>query len=223
MPKIISSSSDPSLNSIDGISLHGAQELLSERYARNRVSIDYTRLIATLNHFREEEGWKPATTTTMHLSADPSSEGSQRFQTMLRHAGIELDVIHYRDTFVSLPPGRSPAESSSKPISSFASRLTYVAGLMARFPDSQLLIVSHAFELCGPLVDLARRLSGGRVGIAYFASLLDYRWRLAGLLDGKLQNVDFCDLDPYGKDLVGIDLVGQAPPGTDIRNGLSRF
>jgi hypothetical protein len=225
MAKISSpSSTDPSLNSIDGISLHGAQEFLGERSARNRVTIDYPKLVATLNDLRGKAGWLPAAVTTMHVSADPDSEGQQRFQSMLRHAGIELDVMHYRDTFVSLPPGRSPAEFNSKPIGSFASRLTYVAGLMARFKSPQLLIVTHAFELCGPLVDLVSRLPQGRVGIAYFASLLDYRWKLAGLLDRKLPGVAFFDLDPYGQELVGIDLDGQASPGTDIRsNALSRF
>jgi hypothetical protein len=214
---------DPSINSIDGISIHGAQEALGERYARNRVSIEYATLCTRLNELREQGGWKPATTTTMHVSADPSSEGQQRFQAMLRHTGIELDVTHYRDTFISLPPGRSPAESNSKPLGSFASRLTYVAGLMARFTSPQLLIVTHAFELCGPLVDLAHRLPRAKFGIAYFSSLLDYRWRLAGLLDGKLRGVDFFDLDPHGQELVGIDLIGQTTPGSNIPSGLSRF
>lgn len=223
MPRVSVSSSLPSYCSIDGISLHGAQEALSERFGRPRVSIDYSALIETLNSLRRESGWQPVATTTMHLSADPASEGQQRFQSMLRHIPIELDVVHYRDAFVSLPPGRSPSDTDYKPIGSLSSRIAYVIGLMARFPEPQMLVISHAFELCGPLVDLARRVPRGRVGLGYFSSLLDYRWKLAGLLDGRLQGVTFFDLEPAGERLVGIDLSGQPASSNDIRGGLSQF
>ncbi len=60
--------------------------------------------------------------------------------------------------------------------------------------------------------------------MAYFGSLLDYRWKAAGLLDeNKNGGVKFFDLDPYGRELLGVDLGGAPGVAGDIRAGLSRF
>jgi len=211
---------DPTI--VDAASLFDASEVIAERISRSKVTIDYSKLRECLDSLRRQHGWRPASPNTIVLSIDPNSEGQRRFQDMLRHAGFEVDVVHFRDTFVSVPPGRSPNEMSSKPIVSLAPRIAYVAGLMARFDDPQLLVISHGFELYGPLIDLRRRLASSRVGIAYFGSLLDYRWKLAGLFDGKL-DVEFFDLDLHSDDLLGVDLVGRTGVAPDARNGLGRF
>ncbi|MFH0982100.1 MAG: hypothetical protein V2A79_11220 [Planctomycetota bacterium] len=215
------SQSQQNVTVFDGASLHAAVEVLSERLGR-RLTIDYPKLKLRADEVRASAGWQPATISAILLSIDPDSEGQQRFQTMLRHAGFEPDLSHYRDAFVSLPPGRSPNEASGKSIVSFAARIAYIAGLMVRHPEPHVLVVSHSFELCGPLSDLAHRIPSAKVGIAYFASLIDFRWKAAGLLDGK-SPVTFFDLDAHGKELLGVNLTGGSGVLLDAKGGLSRF
>lgn len=220
MAKAPTSSLDPTL--IDAASLFDASEVIAERAGRAKVTIDYAKLRTCLDSLRREHGWRTATLNTILISIDPGSEGQQRFQSMLRHAGFEPDVIHFRDTFVSVPPGRSPNEMAGKPVVSLAPRIAYIAGLMSRHPASHFLVVSHSFELFGPLTDLRQRMPDGRVGIAYFGSLLDYRWKAAGLFDGKV-GIEFFDLDPYGDDLMGVDLAARPNTVRDARSAFSRF
>jgi len=220
MPRASSTSHHATV--VDGASLFDAAEAIGNRFGRSKVTVDYTKLNERLADLRRQEGWSTATVSTILLSIDPNSEGQQRFQTMLKHAGFEPDVVYFRDVFVSLPPGKSPADTSAKSTVTLASRLTYIAGLMARHPSSAFLVVTHSFELYGPLLDLAERLDQGKVGLAYFGSLLDYRWRLAGLMDGKL-GIKFFDLDPYGQELVGVELISKATDQQQFRSGLKRF
>ena len=207
---------------VDAASLFDASEVIAERVGRSKITVDYAKLRECLDSLREEHEWRPASLNTILLSIDPTSEGQQRFLNMLRHSEFEPDVIHFRDTFVSVPPGRSPNEMTGKSIVSLAPRIAYIAGLMARHADPQFLVVSHSFELYGPLTDLRHRIQNGRVGIAYFGSLLDYRWKAAGLFDREL-DVEFFDLDPHGDKLLGVDIAGRAGAATDVRAGLSRF
>ena len=220
MPKASSTSHHATV--VDGASLFDAAEAIGDRFGRSKVTVDYTKLNERLADLRRQANWNPATVSTIMLSIDPNSEGQQRFQSMLKHAGFEPDVVYFRDAFVSLPPGRSPADASAKSTVSLASRITYIAGLMSRYPSSEFLVITHSFELHGPLLDLADRLNQGKVGLAYFGSLLDYRWRLAGLMDGKL-NIEFFDLDPYGHELVGVELVAKVSDPQQFRSGLKRF
>lgn len=212
----------PSVTLIDGSSLFEAAECIGDRFGRQKITIDYSNLHNRLESFRKEAGWRPSTLSSIVLSIDPASEGQQRFQQMLKHSGFEPDVVYYRDAFASLPPGRSPVDSSIKSPVSLASRLAYISGLMAREPSSELLIVTHAYELHGPLVDLSERLTNGNVGVAYFSSLVDYRWKLAGLIENKL-SIQFFDLDDYGKELVEVDLVGKTSEQHSMASGLKRF
>jgi hypothetical protein len=207
---------------LDGASLFDAMEILGERFSRSQIKLDYGKLRQRLDALRREADWRPATLSTILLSLDPASEGQQRFMTMLNHSGFEPDVIHFRDAFASLPPGRSPGEAATKSQVSLAARIAYIAGLMLRHPDPHFLVVSHSFELCGPLTDLARRLPKGKVGLAYFGTLLDYRWKSAGLFDGQL-GIEFFDLDEWGQELVGIELISRPGAQSDARTGLARF
>jgi hypothetical protein len=225
-------SSPIDLTIVDGASLYDAAAFITESAARTKVTIDYSKLRERLNSLRREHGWRESTLNTIMLSIDPNSEGQQRFQSMLVHAEFEVDAIPFRDTFVSVPPGRSHTEvnGTGKPVVSLAPRIAYIAGLMSKQSEKQppekqlqILVVSHAFELYGPLVDVKQRLhAGGRVGIAYFGRLLDYRWKVSGLLDHQL-GIEFFDLDAYGDELLGIELTGRARSSLEVTNGLSRF
>jgi hypothetical protein len=44
--------------------------------------------------------------------------------------------------------------------------------------------------------------------------LMDYRWKGAGLFDGKL-GLEFFDLDAHGETLFGVDLSGRRGAGID--------
>jgi hypothetical protein len=211
---------DPTI--VDAASLFDACEVIAERVGRSKVTIDYAKLRMALDSFRRDKGWRVSSLNTILLSVDPGSEGQQRFQAMLKHAGFEPDVVHFRDTFVSVPPGRSPNEMSGKPVVSLAPRISYIAGLMARHPTAQLLVVSHSFELFGPLTDLRHRMPDGKVAIAYFGSLLDYRWKAAGLFDGKV-DIEFFDLDAFGDELMGVDLGTRPSTTRKVQSAFSRF
>jgi len=206
---------------IDGGSLFDAVHFLEERLSRESVTLNYSNLRNVLDSFRAQSKWRPSSINTVLLSADPSSDRQARFHTMLKRSGFDPDVSHYRESFVSVPPGRSPQETG-KPIVSFSARIAYIAGLMARYPDPHFLVVTHSFELFAPLTDLVRRVPNGRVGIAYFWSLMDHRWKTAGLLDEK-SPIKFFDLDPHSDDLMGIDPMSHTEESTDPRSGLSRF
>lgn len=196
---------------VDAASLFDVAEVISERLSRPKTTIDYAKLKGILDQERISRGWRPAASTVAFLSVDPESEGQRRFKDMLRHGGYDVADCHYRDSFVSLPAGRTLAEASSKPITSLASRLAYMAGLLARQEHPQVLVVTHCFELWFPLVDLALRVAanGGRVGAAYFAGFMDYRWKIAGLLD-ESSRIEFFDLEQHSRELTGVDL---APSG----------
>ena len=232
-------------NIVDAASLFDACDGIAERLGRSKLTIDYAKLRECLDALRKRWEWRPASVNTILVSIDPSSEGQQRFQAMLKHSGFEIDAVHYRDTFVSPPPGRNPSEMTGKPIVSLASRIAYIAGLMARHEGlkPELLVVSHSFELCGPLTDLAHRLSDrdGKVGLAYFGSLLDYRWKAAGLfesqwLPGPLGGagdatlapaqrigLKFFDLEPSCTELLGEEFPGTPHARVPAADGLNRF
>jgi hypothetical protein len=218
MGRVRSTSIDVTI--VDGASLFDATETIAERTGRSRVTVDYTNLKQRLDVERRQVGWRPASETRIMLSVDPNSEGQQRFKAMLTHSGFQPHEVNFREAFVSLPPGRSPSESTTKSLVSLSSRIAYIAGLMAHQSDPHFLVVSHCFELYSPLQNLAKRVkdNGGRVGLAYFRRLLDFRWEDAGLLDGKLE-IKFIDLDKFGRELLGIDLdpqTSQADGGEDF-------
>lgn len=207
---------------VDGSSLFDACQTIAERFNRERLTIDYAKLSETLAATRRTARWETANIQSILLSIDPASESQQRFLSMVSRHGFEPDTIHFRDAFASLPPGKSPNDATSKSIVSFAARIAYIAGLLARNAAGSLLVVTHAFELCGPLCDLRQRLTSGHVGIAYFGSMLDYRWKLAGLLDKKL-GIDFFDLDEAALELMGVDLAVKVQAPSEVSSGLRRF
>jgi hypothetical protein len=145
------------------------------------------------------------------VSTDPSSDAQGRFLTALERIGYEIDRVNFREIFVSMPPGRFPptiaertAGDRNRGLVSMAPRIAYLAGLLSNHKDSQLMVVSHAYELFMPLQDLASRVngSGGHVGLAYFGTLLDHRYRQTGIIEsGIADGVEFFDLDPHISEL----------------------
>jgi hypothetical protein len=212
MSDTTSGSIDPTI--FDSNSLFDAAEFLAKRGKRERVNIDYTKLGACLEGWRATHGWRPSSMKSVLLATNPASDGQRRFIAILRQAGFTPDEIHYRDAFVSTPPGISPSEVSAEAmVESLAARISYILGLVARHDDVQVLVVSHAFELYGPLCDLARRFPKGKVGLAYFRSLLDYRWRPI-VREDQIQSagIQFMDLEPFARDLFGVDTFDSSAP-----------
>ena len=216
---------------VDASSLFEAGAALAEFSAdKQRRPAQYDVLRNCLDRFRREAGWPNASTYLALAAVDPANPQQQRFVDAVRHAGFEVDVVPYRDTFPSLPPGVSPSAMSrrdpdNRPTPSFAARIAYIAGLLARHEDASLVAVSHAFELHGPFLDLSQRLRGRRIGFAYFRSLLDYRWQRSEILnaDRSGDGPKFFDLDPYSQEIFGVNIDTRTSTTTEARAGFSRF
>lgn len=194
----------PRMNLYDGTSIHAAAEALGERQGRSRVNINHETLKERIGQLRSKAGWEPADVDHIMLSVDKQSDAQTRFIDALKRMRFVVDEVRYQDTFVSAPPGRTPGEGGVAGLASLASRATYLAGLLARDPEADLVVVSHAFELYRPLADLAGRLRRGRVAIAYFQSLIDFRFKFTGMLDGTSKaKVKFFDLDLHLLELTG--------------------
>jgi hypothetical protein len=184
-----------------------------------RVQFDYPKLRERLAQWRADVlRWEPPQHSVAVVSADEKSDGQRRFVEMLGRSGFQADVSFYRDNFVSLPAGRQPAEVFDKekphrPLVSLASRICYSIGLLARHADAQVIVVSHAFELYWPMSDFAERAARskgkGGIGLAFFGSLLDTRWKHTGIFEGT-SPIKFYDLDEFAPELLGgIDLGGR--------------
>jgi hypothetical protein len=166
------------INVIDCASLFSVADATAKLHDVQRYNFNYTLLRQRLADARKELGFGPAETNLAIVSVDPSSDPQMRFVDALGKLGYEVDAVDFHDAFVSLPPGQLPGpESGYRSIISFAPRMAYLAGLLAKSPDSELLVVTHSFDVYWPLQTMARRLTRGRAGLAYFSSMLDFRWR----------------------------------------------
>lgn len=210
---------------VDGTSVFAACEHLSQRSGK-KLTVDYEMLGKWLRIEAQDSGWSlshPAKLTIV-VAISPESEGQQRFVGILEKFGFETDVVDYRDTYVSLPPGRTVAESNDRPITSVASRISYIMGILSRHDDLHLMVCSHAFELWAPLQDLSSRCRHGRVSFCFFRSLLELRWNQTGVLQSPSStSVPFVDLERHADDILGIDLTRPERGGSPERSGLSKF
>lgn len=202
---------------VDCPSLFASTEVVAKRFDQKRATIDYSVLHRRVASIRNQDGWSPAEMDLAIVSVDPKSDNQGRFTAALERIGYTIDAVDFRHAFVSMPPGRLPGEDGDRSIISVAPRITYLAGLLARSPEAQLLVVSHSFEIFAALQDLARRANKGRVGIAYFSSLIDFRFRATGLLDPRpaVGGVRFYDLEDSLPELFG----GTAISTTDRHSG----
>lgn len=194
------------INAIDCASIFSVQDATAKLHDVQRYNFNYTGFRQRLADARKQLGFAPAETNLAIVSLDPTSDPQRRFADALGKMMYEVDAVDFHDAFVSLPPGQLPAEGSGyKSIISFAPRIAYMAGLLAKVPDSQLLVVTHSFDVYWPLQQLAQRLTRGGVALAYFSSMLDYRWRrvLPALSAGGTSKVRFHDLQDSLFELLG--------------------
>lgn len=209
------------VNLIDCSSLLEAGESIASAEASNRVQVEYPKLFETLQTIRSQQQWAPADVSIALVSANEESESQQRFTAMLSRSGFETDVSSYRDNYVSVPPGRRPSdfynqEKGQRPLVSLSSRIAYALGVLARWPDAQIVVVSHAFELYWPMHNFLQRNPGAKVALAYFPGLLDHRWKQARL-DTKIHFLDLEEAELFG----GMDFRRRGSSFT--ASGLSRL
>jgi len=199
-------------------SLFSASEAIAKRFDQQRASLDYGVLRRQMSSIRSQYGWGPSEMDLAIVSVDSKSDTQARFIAALERFGYTVDPVDYRHAFVSMPPGRHHGDDGDRSVISVASRIAFLAGLLARYPDAQLLVVSHSFEIFPALQELARRTPSGRVGIAYFSSLIDFRFRATGILDNKGPlhgGVQFYDLEEALPELFG----GASVSSAERRNG----
>jgi hypothetical protein len=194
------------INAIDCASLFSVQDATAKLHDVQRYNFNYAGLRQKLAEARRHLGFAPAETNLAIVSLDPASDPQRRFVDALGKMGYEVDPVDFHDAFVSLPPGQLPGEGSGyRSVISFAPRVAYMAGLLAKSPDSQLLVITHSFDVYWPLQQLASRLTRGGVALAYFSSLLDYRWRrvFAPQSPSGTSKVKFHDLQDSLFELLG--------------------
>jgi hypothetical protein len=158
------------------------------------------------------------------VGIDRANQQQQRFVDAVRHAGFDVDTVDFRETFPSTPPSLTRREAEARLSPCFSTRIAYIGGLLARHMEASLLVVGHGFELYAPLLDLSYRLNR-RVGLAYFKTLLEYRWQRVDAVSNPNgdSGMKFFDLDPYCKDIFGIDLEIRSGNSREVQAGLNRF
>jgi len=211
---------------VDTSSLFHAGEAIAEFSGdKLRVAPRYDALRRCLDRCRLEENWPRSTVNVALAAIDPANQQQQRFVDAVRHAGFDVDVVSFWDAFPSTPPSFSRPDADARRTVSFAPRIAYIAGLLARHPAASLLVVSHAFELYGPLLDLSHRTQGHNVGVAYFRALLEPRWQKVEALTEGVNNdsLKFFNLDQHSQDIFGISLDKSHDTTMEARASFTRF
>jgi hypothetical protein len=193
------------INAIDCASLFSVADATAKLHDVQRYSFNYSILRQRLIEARKTLGFAPSDTDLAIVSVDSNSESQRRFIEAIAKQGYEVDPVDFREAFISLPPGQLPGEETGyRSTISFAPRIAYLAGLLAKSPDSQFLVVTHSFDVYWPLQELAKRLDRtGGVAIAFFSSMLDFRLRRILLSKSDLGPVKFYDLQDSLFELIG--------------------
>ena len=202
---------DGRVDLVDAASLHFALESLEESTGKSPIRLNFKALDEVMTECRREVGWSPRALALAYAAIDPSNEAQRRFGQRWEEAGFRFVGIDYRDCFPSVPAGRSPTDQRDRLISSMVPQVSYALGTMRLFSSPDIVVVSHAFDLSGPLLELASH--GARVCLTYFRSLLDQRWERRVKLFDKASVIKFFDLEPYSKTLIDIDLGSSNGPG----------
>jgi hypothetical protein len=211
------------LTLVDTASLfHAGEAIASETGSEKRLSPRYDMLLRKLEEFRAIAKWPKADLNLALAAVDRNNPQQQRFVEALRRAGFDVDAVDFRETFPSIPPSLS-RKDEGRPAPSFTARIAYIAGLLARRPKGSLLVVTHSVELLPLLLDLAARLEGGRVGVAYFGCLLEPRWRRLKEMAELGMTQQFFDLDDFSQEIFGVDISTKAGSATEVQAGLNRF
>src|SRR5262252_8664746 len=125
------------INAIDCASLFSVADATAKLHDVQRYNLNYSALRQHLAEARREYGFGPAETDLAIVSVDPNSEPQRRFVDAVGKLGYEVDAVDFHEAFVSLPPGQLPGEESGyRSVISLAPRIAYLAGLLAKAPDS---------------------------------------------------------------------------------------
>jgi hypothetical protein len=185
---------------IDGNWARAALDFARRAGAKSPV-VDYGALALRLDRVRSKEHLPNAERRVAVLAIDFDNENQRKLAEAVSFKGISPVKVDFRHTYVSIP--QDDGEYSGPKPQSLSHWIAYMCGLLAVRENPTVVIVTGAFEVAGPLADFVER--GGTALVAYFRRLLDKRWIDNGLLTGKL-TVRFVDLEPFSRDILGVDL-----------------
>lgn len=167
-------------------------------------NFDYRACFDVLREEREKLGFSPAQKSLAVATVDSESDSQARFLTAISKLFDYLEPIDFRDASITLPLGGDTDPSERRYVRSLAPNIMYVVGLLAGRQQPEVVIVTRAFELFGPLQDFVTKRNG-KAAIAFFRRYLDRRFAQAGLFDAD-SPVRFIDLDPHSERIVGCDV-----------------
>jgi hypothetical protein len=184
---------------VDATSIFDFQLYLKEHDFSVQGNPDYAALLDALNREFPDDDFDPKI-AFVAISFD--HEGQKKFVGFLQRLGFIVDPTDYRDAFI-LPDRASPYQRLS-------TRITYVAGMLSH-KRPHIVVVTDAFDVYYPLLDLVKNRNC-QVTLAFFRSRLENRWQRVGLFDKDKEpgTIQFLDLEPYAKTIIGADLVSSA-------------
>jgi hypothetical protein len=186
---------------VDTSAVFAFQQFLRAHDYPVQGNIDYGALLSSLSQ-RTVREFDPM---FAFVAVNPEHEGQRKFIHFLAQKGFIVDETDFRDAFI-LPNRESQYQRLS-------TRVTYLAGMLAT-KRSDLIVVTDAFEVHGPLADYAEN-RGGKVTLAFFRRGMEERWQRTGIFEGE-SLIEFIDLSPDARRIIGVDL------GSSVRTGSSR-
>ena len=133
---------------VDTASLfHAGAAIAAEFGGEKRLAPRYDALRRCLEKFRTDAGWPKANVSLALAAIDRSNLQQQRFIEALQRAGFAVWTRSTSAMFPSPPPSISRSEQEGHPAPSFAARIAYIAGLLARHSEGSLLVVTHSFVI----------------------------------------------------------------------------
>lgn len=196
---------------IDASSLHDVCVALGVRTGRERVTINFKQFHGSLTAIRAELGMRRGSKSIVSVALDPGSEPQQRFSGALRAAGFEVDAVDFRDAAVSPRPGGASFGNSVP--TTLSSRIAYGLGAQLRHrAPCDVLVVTHDYQTSLAMLDLAGRLQGSRVVLAFWKDFVDPRWAYSGIFTRPDSHVRFHDLSPRSMEIFGFDWLSEEAP-----------
>lgn len=171
------------------ITIIDANSLYSITKIHEKTKTNYENLKLVCEIVRNENGMNPSDRTDIYMYRDPSNMDQQRFVTYLNKINMNPTQFNINRGYIT-----PPLDFKEKDYTSMVPKIAYALGLLSKYETANILIISHSSELLDFIYDLDKRLTKGKLGIAFFHSLL------------KKNKKDFINLDPYSKEILGIDL-----------------
>lgn len=178
---------------VDGQSTFSAFSRLRLALPTGCSELNYHHLRKTCDAIRNQNGFGDANLTVASFSFDLNSTSQAKFQTAISHAGYRVDPVDFRLATVTTVASQSDATSGPPRVQSLASRIANLLGKLSVQSSLKLLVVSNSFELAGALQELAGNRES-QVGLAFFDSLLDERWRRIGIGTSR-SSIQYLPLD----------------------------